>query len=210
MVFSPEALATAMTGGTFHYPRERSPHSRSAPTIEELNDRKCFCEYLYFYKLYISFTLSSTQCFYEELFLSKKYLELRYMFFWVFKQIFWNKIFKWCCMWCKVCTIRTHTYLYTRIIYCKILNKNVHIASIRTYILNTFGNVLHAGTQEAAGDIEIDQLRQRLVETEAAMERIVVQMGNIRSVKHKSSSQPETKVYEINFDAISQFQFISR
>jgi len=87
----------------------------------------------------------------------------------------------------------------------------VHIASIRTYILNTFGNVLHAGTQEAAGDIEIDQLRQRLVETEAAMERIVVQMGNIsRSVMHNSSSQPEIKVYQIDFDAISQFQFISR
>ncbi|KYQ58743.1 hypothetical protein ALC60_02391 [Trachymyrmex zeteki] len=74
---------------------------------------------------------------------------------------------------------------------------------IRTYILNTFDNVLHAGTQEAAGDIEIDQLRQRLVETEAAMERIVVQMGNIsRSVKHNASSQPEIKVYQINFDAI--------
>lgn len=40
MVFSPEALATAMTGGTLHYPRERSPH-RTVPTIEELNDRKC-------------------------------------------------------------------------------------------------------------------------------------------------------------------------
>ncbi|XP_018317492.1 uncharacterized protein RIC-3 isoform X8 [Mycetomoellerius zeteki] len=47
---------------------------------------------------------------------------------------------------------------------------------------------------QAAGDIEIDQLRQRLVETEAAMERIVVQMGNIsRSVKHNASSQPEIK-----------------
>ncbi|XP_077275390.1 RIC3 acetylcholine receptor chaperone isoform X2 [Temnothorax americanus] len=37
MVFSPEALATAMTGGTLHYPREKSPR-RTAPTIEELND----------------------------------------------------------------------------------------------------------------------------------------------------------------------------
>uniref|UniRef100_A0A348G6C0 Resistance to inhibitors of cholinesterase protein 3 n=1 Tax=Odontomachus monticola TaxID=613454 RepID=A0A348G6C0_ODOMO len=47
---------------------------------------------------------------------------------------------------------------------------------------------------QAAGDIEIDQLRQRLVETEAAMERIVVQMGNIsRSVMHNSASQPEIK-----------------
>jgi len=85
----------------------------------------------------------------------------------------------------------------------------VHIAIIRTYTLNTFGNVLHAGTQEAAGDIEIDQLRQRLVETEAAMERIVVQMGNIsRSVKHNASSQPEIKVYQINFDAIHSFSLL--
>jgi len=85
----------------------------------------------------------------------------------------------------------------------------VHIASICNYILNTFGNVLHAGTQEAAGDIEIDQLRQRLVETEAAMERIVVQMGNIsRSVMHNSSSQPEIKVYQINFDAIHSFSLL--
>lgn len=78
--------------------------------------------------------------------------------------------------------------------------------------MNTFGNVLHAGTQEAAGDIEIDQLRQRLVETEAAMERIVVQMGNIsRSVMQNSSSQPEIKVYQISFDAIHNFiLFISR
>nr|XP_012217605.1 PREDICTED: resistance to inhibitors of cholinesterase protein 3-like isoform X3 [Linepithema humile] len=84
MVFSPEAFATAMTGGTLHYPRERSPHM-TAPTIEELKD-------------------------------------------------------------------------------------------------------------QAAGDIEIDQLRQRLVETEAAMERIVVQMGNIsRSVMQNSGSQPEIK-----------------
>lgn len=43
MVFSPEAFATAMTGGTLHYPRERSPH-RTAPTIEELKDRKCSCK----------------------------------------------------------------------------------------------------------------------------------------------------------------------
>ncbi|XP_020278077.1 uncharacterized protein LOC109851907 isoform X2 [Pseudomyrmex gracilis] len=50
-------------------------------------------------------------------------------------------------------------------------------------------------TQEAAGDIEIDQLRQRLVETEAAMERIVVQMGNIsRSVMNNSGSQLEIKM----------------
>ncbi|XP_043256621.1 midasin isoform X2 [Colletes gigas] len=47
---------------------------------------------------------------------------------------------------------------------------------------------------QAAGDIEIDQLRRRLVETEAAMERIVVQMGNIsRSVMHSPSSQQEHK-----------------
>ncbi|XP_018396795.1 PREDICTED: uncharacterized protein LOC108775022 isoform X2 [Cyphomyrmex costatus] len=83
-VFSPETFATAMTGGTPYYLKEKSPH-KITPTIEELND-------------------------------------------------------------------------------------------------------------QAAGDIEIDQLRQRLVETEAAMERIVVQMGNIsRSVKHNASSQPEIK-----------------
>jgi len=51
MVFSPEALATAMTGGTLHYPREKSPH-RGAPTIEELNDRKCFYKYIYYYQPY--------------------------------------------------------------------------------------------------------------------------------------------------------------
>ncbi|XP_031847192.1 RIC3 acetylcholine receptor chaperone isoform X3 [Nomia melanderi] len=39
MVFSPEAFATAMTGGTLHYRKERSesPH-RPPPTIEELKD----------------------------------------------------------------------------------------------------------------------------------------------------------------------------
>ncbi|KOC68121.1 Dynein heavy chain-like protein [Habropoda laboriosa] len=69
-----------------------------------------------------------------------------------------------------------------------------NIVSTRVHSLNTFDNVIHAGTQEAAGDIEIDQLRRRLVETEAAMERIVVQMGNIsRSVMHSPSSQQELK-----------------
>ncbi|KAL0111785.1 hypothetical protein PUN28_013164 [Cardiocondyla obscurior] len=38
MVFNPEALATAMTGGTLHYPKEKSSPHRTAPTIEELND----------------------------------------------------------------------------------------------------------------------------------------------------------------------------
>ncbi|XP_076669303.1 RIC3 acetylcholine receptor chaperone isoform X1 [Andrena cerasifolii] len=108
MVFSPEAFATAMTGGTMNYEKERSPSPQMpAPTIEELKD---------------------------------------------------------------------------------------HIVSTGVYSLNTFGNVIHAGTQEAAGDIEIDQLRRRLVETEAAMERIVVQIGNIsRSVMHSPSSQEELK-----------------
>lgn len=56
--------------------------------------------------------------------------------------------------------------------------------------------LLAAGMLEAAGDIEIDQLRRRLVETEAAMERIVLQMGNLsRSVMHCSSPQPESKVH---------------
>jgi len=79
------------------------------------------------------------------------------------------------------------------------------------YPERNFDNVLHAGTQEAAGDIEIDQLRQRLVETEAAMERIVVQMGNIsRSVMNNSGSQPEIKVYQItSFDAIYSFSLFS-
>ncbi|XP_053982947.1 resistance to inhibitors of cholinesterase protein 3-like isoform X3 [Hylaeus volcanicus] len=86
MVFSPEAFASAMTGGTMHYQKDRSETPEGpAPTIEELKD-------------------------------------------------------------------------------------------------------------QAAGDIEIDQLRRRLVETEAAMERIVVQMGNIsRSVMHSPSSQQELK-----------------
>ncbi|XP_043799301.1 uncharacterized protein LOC122718380 isoform X1 [Apis laboriosa] len=86
MVFSPEAFATAMTGGTINYQKERSPSpQRPTPTLEELKD-------------------------------------------------------------------------------------------------------------QAAGDIEIDQLRRRLVETEAAMERIVVQMGNIsRSVMHSPNPQQEFK-----------------
>jgi len=75
MVFSPEALATAMTGGTLHYPREKSPH-RAAPTIEELNDRKIFLQ-MSFTTTFTTNTSLSTQCFYEELFLSKKYLKLR-------------------------------------------------------------------------------------------------------------------------------------
>lgn len=71
-----------------------------------------------------------------------------------------------------------------------------------------FGNVAHAGTLEAAGDIEIDQLRRRLVETEAAMERIVVRMGNLsRSVMHISSSQPECKVHCIPLSKV--FRLIS-
>jgi hypothetical protein len=46
-----------------------------------------------------------------------------------------------------------------------------------------------------AGDIEIDQLRRRLVETEAAMERIVVQISNLsRSVMHCSTPPSESKV----------------
>lgn len=56
-------------------------------------------------------------------------------------------------------------------------------------------NVHAAGTQEAAGDIEVDQLRRRLVETEAAMERIVVQMSNLsRSVINCSPLPSESKV----------------
>lgn len=79
-----------------------------------------------------------------------------------------------------------------------------------TYTLNTFGNVLHAGTQEAAGDIEIDQLRQRLVETEAAMERIVVQMGNIsRSVMNNLVSQQEVKVLPKIIQFSSNFHTVS-
>ncbi|XP_076669307.1 RIC3 acetylcholine receptor chaperone isoform X5 [Andrena cerasifolii] len=39
MVFSPEAFATAMTGGTMNYEKERSPSPQMpAPTIEELKD----------------------------------------------------------------------------------------------------------------------------------------------------------------------------
>ncbi|KAJ8678811.1 hypothetical protein QAD02_014598 [Eretmocerus hayati] len=48
--------------------------------------------------------------------------------------------------------------------------------------------------QQAAGDIEIDQLRRRLIETEAAMERIVSQMSNLsRSVMNCSTSPSESK-----------------
>lgn len=43
MVFSPEAFATAMTGGTMNYQKERSPSpQRPTPTLEELKDRKFF------------------------------------------------------------------------------------------------------------------------------------------------------------------------
>lgn len=70
MVFSPEALATAMTGGTLHY-RERSPH-RTAPTIEELNDRKCLYKCLYYYKPHFTYIVISAVFFCEELFLSRR------------------------------------------------------------------------------------------------------------------------------------------
>lgn len=88
-----------------------------------------------------------------------------------------------------------HTRIYIiNITIKKYQIKIKNIVSIRIYSLNTFDNVIHAGTQEAAGDIEIDQLRRRLVETEAAMERIVVQMGNIsRSVMHSPNPQQEFK-----------------
>lgn len=43
MVFSPEAFATAMTGGTMHYQKERPPSPEGPiPTIEELSNRKFF------------------------------------------------------------------------------------------------------------------------------------------------------------------------
>lgn len=41
MVFNPDLLASAMTGGTMHYQKEHSPY-KPAPTIEELNNRKFF------------------------------------------------------------------------------------------------------------------------------------------------------------------------
>ncbi|XP_044576334.1 resistance to inhibitors of cholinesterase protein 3 isoform X2 [Cotesia glomerata] len=48
--------------------------------------------------------------------------------------------------------------------------------------------------QQAAGDIEVDQLIQRLADTEAAMERIVVQMGNLsRTVAQNPTSQQDTQ-----------------
>lgn len=44
MVFSPEAFATAMTGGTMNYQKERSPSpQRPTPTLEELKDRQYHC-----------------------------------------------------------------------------------------------------------------------------------------------------------------------
>ena len=49
-------------------------------------------------------------------------------------------------------------------------------------------------TIEAAGDIEIDQLRQRLVDTEAAMERIVIQMGSLSRTPVVQSSHPDAQV----------------
>lgn len=99
-----------------------------------------------------------------------------------------------------------HTRIYIINITKKYQIKIKNIVSIRVYSLNTFDNVIHAGTQEAAGDIEIDQLRRRLVETEAAMERIVVQMGNIsRSVMHSPNPQQEFKVYQINYEAVYIF-----
>lgn len=104
----------------------------------------------------------------------------------------------------------TRIYIMNLIKKKKCQTEITNIVSTCVQYLNTFGNVIHAGTQEAAGDIEIDQLRRRLVETEAAMERIVVQMGNIsRSVMHSPSSQQELKVYQINFEAIYIFSFLA-
>lgn len=64
MVFSPEAFATAMTGGTMNYEKERSPSPQMpAPTIEELKDRKFFRR---FFKKMINdtgFISSLMQCF---------------------------------------------------------------------------------------------------------------------------------------------------
>ncbi|CAD6235421.1 GSCOCG00007891001-RA-CDS [Cotesia congregata] len=55
--------------------------------------------------------------------------------------------------------------------------------------------------QQAAGDIEVDQLIQRLADTEAAMERIVVQMGNLsRTVAQNPTSQQDTQVYQTHFE----------
>lgn len=102
-----------------------------------------------------------------------------------------------------------HTRIYIINLTKNCQTKIKNIVSTRVYSLNTFGNVIHAGTQEAAGDIEIDQLRRRLVETEAAMERIVVQMGNIsRSVMHSPSPQQELKVYQTNYETIYIFSFL--
>lgn len=62
MVFSPEAFATAMTGGTMNYQKERSPSpQRPTPTLEELKDRKFF-KYLKNID-HTLFTLSLMQCF---------------------------------------------------------------------------------------------------------------------------------------------------
>jgi hypothetical protein len=57
-VFSPEVLTTAMTGGTMHYPREKSPQ-RIAPTIEELKDRKCLIDVLSIVTSHISFIINA-------------------------------------------------------------------------------------------------------------------------------------------------------
>jgi hypothetical protein len=45
----------------------------------------------------------------------------------------------------------------------------------------------HGWLVSFAGDIEIDHLRKRLEETEAAMERIVAQMGSVPHKLHSSS-----------------------
>lgn len=76
MVFNPEALATAMTGGALHYQREMSLHT--APTIEELKDRKCCRESFQVPQAMFHLHYRRRSVFSEKLFPSEKYLELRY------------------------------------------------------------------------------------------------------------------------------------
>lgn len=58
-----------------------------------------------------------------------------------------------------------------------------------------YDNVLHMlASIEAAGDIEVDMLLRRLADTEAAMERIVLQMGNFSRTIAPSPENADTQV----------------
>lgn len=82
--------------------------------------------------------------------------------------------------------------------------KNPRISNI-----SNIGIMLHMlDTIEAAGEIEVNQLIQRLADTEAAMERIVVQMGNLSRTLVHDPQCTDTQVLKDSFrSTICFFKF---